>query len=118
MFARLSAKAVLLAVAIALVFFGVGLIGLGIAAGLAILVGAPWGDAITGTLFLLPPLIWAFAIVTARPSRPAMPVNSGARQIMTAILAALAKETPWIAVVGAGLAGVANMFLSRNKSQK
>ena len=34
MFARLSAKAILLASAIALVFFGVGLIGLGIAAAL------------------------------------------------------------------------------------
>jgi hypothetical protein len=37
---------------------------------------------------------------------------------MTAIIAALAKETPWIAVVGAGLAGVANLFLNRNKSGK
>ena len=34
MFARLGAKAILLAVAVALVFFGVGLIGLGIAAAL------------------------------------------------------------------------------------
>ncbi len=48
MFARLSAKAVLLTVAIALAFFGVGLIGLGIAAGLEPFVGAAWGDAIAG----------------------------------------------------------------------
>jgi len=118
MFARLSAKAVLLAAAIALVFFGVGLIGLGIAASLTPLVGAAWGDAITGALFLLPPLIWALAIISSRPARPAPAIDSGSRQIMTAIIAALAKETPWIAVVGAGLAGVANLFLNRNKSQK
>ncbi len=118
MFARLSAKATFLAIAIALVFFGVGLIGLGIAAGLTPLVGAPWGDVITGAIFLLPPLIWALAVVSARPARPAAPVNSGSRQIMTAIIAALAKETPWIAVVGAGLAAAADLFLNRNKSQK
>jgi hypothetical protein len=118
MFARLSAKAILLAAAVALVFFGVGLIGLGIAASLTPLVGAPWADAIAGALFLLPPMIWALAIVSSRPARPAVPDNSGSRQILTAIFAALAKETPWIAVVGAGLAGAANMFLNRNKSQK
>lgn len=118
MFARLSARATLLAGAIALVFFGVGLIGLGIAAGLAPFVGAAWSDVIAGALFLLPPLIWALAVVSSRPARPVAPVNSGARQIMTAIFAALAKETPWIAVVGAGLAGAADMFLNRNKSQK
>lgn len=117
MFARLSAKAVLLTIAVALVFFGVGLIGLGIAASLQPFVGAAWGNAITGALFLLPPLIWALAIISARPPRPA-PVAAGSRQIMTAIIAALAKETPWIAIVGAGLAGVANLFLNRNKAGK
>jgi len=117
MFARLSAKAVLLAAAIALVFFGVGLIGLGIAASLEPMVGAAWADVITGAIFLLPPLIWAIALVSSRPPRPAIE-NAGARQIMTAIFAALAKETPWIAVVGAGLAGVADLFPNRNKPRK
>ena len=118
MFARLSAKAVLLASAIALVFFGVGLIGLGIAASLTPLVGAAWGDVITGAIFLLPPLIWAIALVSSRPPRPALADSAGMRQIMAAIVAALAKETPWIAVVGAGLAGLADLFLNRNKSKK
>lgn len=117
MFARLSAKAVLLTIAVALVFFGVGLIGLGIAASLEPFVGAAWGNAITGALFLLPPLIWALAIISARPPRPA-PADTGSRQIMTAIIAALAKETPWIAIVGAGLVGAANLFLNRNKAGK
>lgn len=117
MFARLSAKAIVLAAGIALVFFGVGLIGLGIATSLEPYVGTAWGDAITGALFLLPPLIWALAIISARPARPA-PVDTGSRQIMTAIIAALAKETPWIAVVGAGLAGAASLFLNRNKAGK
>jgi hypothetical protein len=118
MFARLSAKAIVLVAGVALVFFGVGLIGLGIAASLEPFVGAAWGDAITGALFLLPPLIWALAIISARPAPRPAPVDAGSRQIMTAIIAALAKETPWIAVVGAGLAGVANLFLNRNKAGK
>lgn len=118
MFARLSAKAVLLAAAVALVFFGVGLIGLGIAASLTPVVGTAWADVIAGAIFLLPPLIWAIALVSSRPPRPALADSPGARQIMTAIVAALAKETPWIAVVGAGLAGMAQMFLNRNKPRK
>ena len=118
MFARLSAKAVLLAIAIALVFFGVGLIGFGIATSLQPFVGTAWSYVIAGAIFLLPPLIWALAVISARPPRPAPQAEAGARQIMTAIIAALAKETPWIAVVGAGLVGVANLFLSRNKSGK
>ena len=117
MFARLSAKAIVLAAGIALVFFGVGLIGLGIATSLEPFVGAAWADAIAGALFLLPPLIWAIAVISARPTRPT-PADTGSRQIMTAIIAALAKETPWIAVVGAGLASAANLFLNRNKNRK
>ena len=30
----------------------------------------------------------------------------------------MAKETPWIAIIGAGLVGAANMFLNRNKAPK
>ncbi|HEY4275329.1 MAG TPA: hypothetical protein VGM68_07590 [Rhizomicrobium sp.] len=116
MFARLSAKAVLLAAGVALVFFGVGLIGLGIAAALAPFVGVAWGNAITGAIFLLPPLIWAIAIISIRP--PRRETSAGSSQIMAAIMAAVAKETPWITVVGAGLAGAANMFLNRNKPRK
>jgi hypothetical protein len=118
MFARLSAKAIFLVIAMALTFFGVGLIGLGIAASLVPFVGTAWADAIAGAIFLLPPLIWAIAVISARPRRRAQPENPGARQIMGAIFAALAKETPWIAIVGAGLAGAAEMFLNRNKPRK
>ena len=37
---------------------------------------------------------------------------------MRALFAAIAKETPWIAIIGAGLAGAAEMFLNRNKPRK
>jgi hypothetical protein len=116
MFARLCAKAFLVMAGVALIFFGVGFIVLGIATALKVYVGAAWGDVIAGLIFLVPPLIWALAVNSTRPPKP--PISSGTRQIMTVLFAALAKETPWIAVVGAGLAGAADMFLNRNKSQK
>ena len=118
MFARLGAKVLFLVIAVALVFFGVGLIGFAIAAAFVPLVGQAWGDAIAGAIFLLPPLLWAIIVMSTRPPRPTMADNPGVRQIMTAIVTALAKETPWVAVVGAGLPGVANLFLNRNKSRK
>ena len=89
MFARLSAKAIVLAAGVALVFFGVGLIGLGIATSLEPFVGTARADAIAGALFILPPLIWAIAVISARPARSAS-ADVGSRQIMTAIVAALA----------------------------
>ena len=78
--------------------------------------GAAGGDAIAGAIFLLPPLIWALAVISIAPARGRR--QAGARQIMTALFAALAKETPWVAVVGAGLAGAADLFLNRNKAKK
>jgi hypothetical protein len=114
MLARLGAKAFLLTVGLALIFFGVGLIEWGIATALKPYVGSAWSDVIAGAIFLLPPLIWALAVASTRPPKPAV----GTRQIMTTLLAALAKDTPWVAMAGAALAGAADLFLNRNKSRK
>lgn len=117
MFARLGAKAVMMTVAIALVFFGIGLIGLAIATALTPHLGAAGGYAVAGAILLLPPLFWALVVCIARPRRREVP-PSGSRDLMSSIFAALARETPWAAVVGAGLVGVANLFLNRNKAKK
>jgi hypothetical protein len=113
MFARLAAKALLAMVGVALIFFGVGFIILGIATALGPYVGAAWGDVIAGAIFLVPPLIWALAVAGTRPPKPAP-----ASQIVATLIAAVVKETPWLALVSAGLAGAADMFLRRNKSKK
>ena len=47
-------------------------------------------------------------------SRPRKPPPSS--ELTKVLLAAVAKETPWLAIVGAGLASAAKMFLNRNKS--
>jgi hypothetical protein len=118
MFARITAKAILAAAAIALAFFGIGLLGMALAAALVGWLGTIGGYAVAGLVFLTPPLIWAIVTHLSRPKK--QPVqNSGAANDLTRVLfAAVAKETPWIAIVGAGLAGAANLFLNRNKSSK
>ena len=116
MFARLTAKAILAAAAIAMAFFGIGLLGMALAAALVAALGTVGGYAVAGIVFLLPPLVWAVVMHFSRPRKPpSAPANN---ELTRVLLAAIAKETPWVAIVGAGLAGVANMFLSRNKSSK
>jgi len=116
MFARLTAKAILAAAAIAMAFFGIGLLGMALAAALVKALGTVGGYAVAGIVFLVPPLIWAVVTHLSRPRRTAAaPANN---ELTRVLLAAVAKETPWIAIIGAGLAGAANMFLNRNKSSK
>jgi hypothetical protein len=113
MLARLGAKAVLLAVGLGMAFFGVGLLGIALAASLVVRFGAAGACALAGGVLLLPPFFWAVAKLLFRPRRP--PPPSG---LLAILIAAVAKEAPWAAAIGAGLTGVAEMFLNRNKSGK
>jgi hypothetical protein len=115
MFARLTAKAILAAAAIAMAFFGIGLLGRALAATLVAALGTAGGYAVAGAILLVPPLVWAVVTRLSRPQKKPAPVNNDLTRIL---LAAVAKETPWIAIVGAGLAAAANMFVNRNKSPK
>lgn len=115
MFARLTAKAVLAAAAIAMAFFGICLLGAALAAALTKALGTVGGYALAGVVFLVPPLLWAAIVHLSRPKKPRAPINNDLTKVL---LAAVAKETPWIAIIGAGLAGIANMFLNRNKSSQ
>ena len=115
MFSRLTAKAVLAAIAIAMAFFGIGLLGMALASALVALLGPVGGYALSGAVLLVPPLLWAVITHLSRPQKPPQPP---ANELTRVLLAAVAKETPWIAIIGAGLAGAANMFLNRNKPSK
>jgi hypothetical protein len=116
MFARLIAMAILAASAIAMAFFGVCLLGMALAKALAAILGPVGGYAVAGAVLLVPPLIWAMVLRLSRPLRK--PTAQPNNELFRVLLAAVAKETPWIAIVGAGLASIANMFLNRNKSSK
>jgi hypothetical protein len=115
MFARLTAKAILAAAAIAMAFFGIGLLGMAVASALVAALGTVGGYAIAGAVFLVPPLLWAVYMHASRPQKAPPQMNN---ELTRVLLAAVAKETPWIAIIGAGLASVASMFLNRNKPSK
>ena len=117
MFAQLTAKAILAAAAIAMAFFGIGFLSMAVASALVAAIGAVWGYTIAGVIFLVPPLAWALAMHFRKPAKPA-PQSSLANPLVRTLLAVVAKETPWIAIVGAGLAGAADLFLNRNKPAK
>ena len=116
MLARLTAKAIFAAAAIAMAFFGIGLLGVALASALVATLGKPCAYAVAGAVLLVPPLFWALVKIVSRPRRP--PPGPSNNELTKVLLAAVAKETPWIAIVGAGLAAAANMFLNRNKSPK
>lgn len=116
MFARLTAKAILAAAAIAMAFFGIGLLGLALAHALVSALGVAGGYALAGAILLLPPLGWVIAGTLFRPRRP--PPPPPANELMRTLLAAVARDKPWLAVVGTGLVSVVNMFLNRNTGSK
>lgn len=118
MFARLTAKAILAATAIGMAFFGICLLGAALAVALTQALGPVGGYALAGAIFLVPPMTWAVITHFSRPRRPPQQQPGAANDLTRVLLAAVAKETPWVAIIGAGLVGVANMFLNRNKSPR
>jgi hypothetical protein len=112
MFARLSAKALLLTAAAALIFFGVGLLGMAMASALVALLGTAGAYAVTGAVMLFLSLVIVGLMALAKPRRPPPPA---AGAFATMLLGALAKDLPWAAVVSAGIAGVTEMLLRRNR---
>jgi hypothetical protein len=111
MFRRLIVKAVFLAIAVGAAFFGIGLLGFALAHALVSAFGLAAAYAIAGGVLLAIALLLLAILTLSRPRKP--PPNS---ELTKVLLAALAKETPWLAIVGAGLASAAKMFLNRNKS--
>lgn len=114
MVGRLITKAGFIALALGAAFFGIGLLGFALAHALVQALGMAAAYAIAGGALLGVALIVLAVMTLSRPRKKAVPENTLTR----VLLAAVAKETPWIAIVGAGLAGVTNMFLTRNKSSK
>ena len=112
MFARLSAKALLLAAAAALIFFGVGLLGMALALCLTALLGTVGAYALAGIVMLLLALGVVGILHAMRPRRPPPPA---AGAFVTMLLGTLAKDLPWAAVASAGIAGVTEMLLRRNR---
>lgn len=118
MFGRLIAKAIFVAIAIAMAFFGIGFLGAALAVILVQGLGRAGAFAVVGFVLFVPPLIWAL-LLRLWPRKKRTANGGGANsQVVRLLLTAIAKETPWAAVAAATLVGVANMFLSRHKAGK
>lgn len=114
MFARIGAKLLLVVAAAALVFFGVGLLGLALATALVMQLGAAGAYALTGGIMLLVVLAGMGIAAMIKPRRPPPPPPSAFASLL---LGALAKDLPWAAVISAGLAGLTQMILKRGKRE-
>ncbi|HVE04300.1 MAG TPA: hypothetical protein VNB30_09615 [Rhizomicrobium sp.] len=113
---KAAAAAVLALIGLALLFFGVGFLAYALATALAPSLGVAGGAAVTGAIFVVPPFFWAVIILSLRRPKPKPIVAPDS--LWMALFAAIAKETPWVAIVGAGLVAAAEIFLSRNRSKK
>ena len=113
---KAAAAAVLALIGLALLFFGVGFLAYALATALAPSSGVAGGAAVTGAIFVVPPFFWAVIILSLRRPKPKPIVAPDS--LWMALFAAIAKETPWVAIVGAGLVAAAEIFLSRNRSKK
>ncbi len=114
MAAKIAAGAVLAVIGLLLVVFGVGFLSYALAVALEPTLGVAGGAAVTGAIFVGPPVLWAaLTLLTASKPKPKPVVMPNG--LWTALFAAIAKETPWIAIIGAILVGAAEMLLARRK---
>jgi hypothetical protein len=99
-----------------LLFFGVGLLAYGLATALAPALGIAGGAALAGGVFVVPPFVWAIIILLMRRPPPPPPQQAAASSNLgLALFAAVAKETPWIAILGTGALALAQMYLGKRK---
>jgi hypothetical protein len=112
--ARIAATAVLGLIGLLLVIFGVGYLAFALSTALSSSLGVAGGAAVTGGIFVGPVFLWAIILLLLRRTPPPKPMIAPGGLWLT-LFAAIAKETPWIAIVGAGLVGAAELFLARGK---
>lgn len=111
--AKIAAAAVLAVIGLLLVVFGVGFLSYALALALTPVLGAAGGAAVTGAIFVGPPVLWAGIVLMRSPSKRKAP--SAPSSLWMALFAAIAKETPWIAIVGAIAIAGAEMFFGRRR---
>ena len=113
---KAAAAMVLALIGVALIFFGVGFLAYALASALTPALGVAGAAAVTGAMFVVPPFIWSIIMLAFRRPAPKAVVPPGS--LWMALFAAIARETPWVAIVGAGLVAAAEIFLSRRPGKK
>ena len=115
---KAAAAAVLALIGILLLFFGVGLLAYALATALAPSLGVAGGAAVTGAIFVGPPFVWAVIMLSLRPPPPPPKPAIAPTGLWMTLFAAIAKETPWVAIVGAALVAAAEIFISHRTRKK
>jgi hypothetical protein len=114
MIMRAAAGAVALLIVAAVIFTGVVYLGSAIDTALAGELGAPGAAALTAFILLIGPLVWCLSILLRKPVKP--PARALGEEALGLLLGTLAKDTSIVAMVGAGLFGLAEAFFrSRRK---
>ena len=115
--ARIAATAVLGLIGLLLVVFGISYLAFALATALAPSLGVSGGAAVTGGIFVGPVFVWAIIILLLRRTPAPKPAAAAAMPggLWLALFSAIAKETPWIAIIGAGLVGAAELFFLRKR---
>ncbi len=114
--AKIAAGAVLAVIGLLLVIFGVGFLSYALALALTPYLGAAGGAAVTGAIFVGPPVLWAAIALMSGPPKP-KPAALAPSSLWMALFAAIAKETPWIAIVGAIAIAAGEMFFGSRRSK-
>jgi hypothetical protein len=112
---RIAASAVLGVIGLLLVIFGVGYLAAALAAALTPSLGVVGAAAVTGGIFVGPVFLWAIIILLMGRTAPAPKAAAPSSGLWLALFGAIAKETPWIAILGAGAVALAEMFFLRGK---
>jgi hypothetical protein len=115
---KAAAGAVLALIGVAMIVFGVGFLAYAIAAALTPSLGVAGAAAVTGGIFVGPPFFWAIIILAIRRRPPPPKSQFAPSGLWMALFAAIAKETPWVAIVGAGLVAAAEIFFSHRPRRK
>ena len=115
---KIAAVATLAVIGLLLVVFGVGFLAYALALALTPALGVAGGAAVTGAIFIGPPLLWASLtlMLASKPKPKEHKIPTGG--LWTALFAAIAKETPWVAIIGTVLVGAAEMFLNSRRKPK
>ncbi|MEI9996445.1 MAG: hypothetical protein WDM91_17745 [Rhizomicrobium sp.] len=112
---KIAASAVLGLIGLLLLVFGVGFLAYALAAALAPSLGVAGAAAVTGGVLVAPPVLWAIIVLLLRSAPKPKPAAAPMGGLWTVLFAAIAKETPWIAIAGAALVAAAEIFLSSRK---
>ena len=112
MIGKIAAGVILLILALAMVWIGVGFAAFAIAAAFTPHVGMAWAAAIAAAILLFPAMVTALYFMLRRPPRRGL---EGIERAMVALVSSIVSDKPVMAILGAGLVGALGSLLNRRK---